>query len=304
MTLGRDLAFSNTHINELALNGLSTLFREPLVVIRSTCCAVSITVNLNVRVVVDSILSKSANIYEVILRSDVGLVDVEEYRYRSGDEFLNSLARTSGTGFRLVLEQVLQTSILSVSLVQASVEGIDLSLRESLDSVNIGNAIPSRLAKVQSQTNFTIYILVVTTPDTGTTTVNTVDVALVAVPTSFNIEGEAVRQTELVQDTEAETHSIAILAHVTTYTTTSERNETPETIGVVATNHVAKVEENVLIGNPIFRSVRETMIGIAISCYVVTTSTENGTAPDTLYLCTETDSRCKPLTDGDRNARV
>ena len=303
MTLSRDLTFGNTHLNEFALNSLSTLFREPLVVVGSTCCTVSITVNLNVRVVVNSILSNSAYIYEVVLRSNVGLVDVEEYRYRSGDEFLNRLARSSRTWFRLVLQQVLEAGILGISLVQTSVERVDLSLRESLDSVNIGNAIPSGLAKVQGQTNFTIDILVVATPDTAaitsdTITIETVDIILVTVPTGFNVEGEAVRQTELVQQTEAETHSIAVGVHVAANTTTSERDDAPETVGVVTTNHVAQIEEHVLIGNPILCSVR------ILDAVISYTMSQNSTSPDTLYLCTETDSRSKPLTDGNRYARV
>ena len=124
LTYGRNLIAANTHLNQLIGNHLSTLVREVLVTVNRTCCAISITHNVDVGVVLLSILSNRLNVNKILLRSNVGLVDVEEYRYRRGYEFLNSLRLSR----LLVSQHVLQTSVFRSSIVQLSVKSVHLSL--------------------------------------------------------------------------------------------------------------------------------------------------------------------------------
>ena len=74
-----DVVAVDTHLNELVSNGVSTLLRELLVVLSRTSLAVSVTSNNDLRVVLLSNLSQLRNVLEVLLRSNLSLVDVEEY---------------------------------------------------------------------------------------------------------------------------------------------------------------------------------------------------------------------------------
>ena len=123
MTLCGDLAAVNTHLHELVGNCVGAALREALVDRSVTCSAVSITIDLQLGTVLLGILSQSLDVHEILLRSDVGLVDVEEHRDRSVNKLLHSLVIIG-----LVSEQVLQTSVLSVSVVELSVKSVDLAL--------------------------------------------------------------------------------------------------------------------------------------------------------------------------------
>ena len=159
---GRDVVAAYTHLNKFLCHCVGTAFRQSLVDSGSTRSAVGITGNEQLRIVVLSIVGQGANVYEILLRSNLGLVDVEEYRYRSGNIFLDAL-----TGVLLVGQHVLQASVLCVGVVELLLQGIDLALRESLDSVNIGNLVPCSLAKVKVQTQLSIEHVVVRVPATG-----------------------------------------------------------------------------------------------------------------------------------------
>ena len=74
-----DVVAVDTHLNELVSNGLSALLRELLVVLSRTSLAVSVTSNNDLSVVILSNLSQLSNVLQILLRSNLRLVDVEEY---------------------------------------------------------------------------------------------------------------------------------------------------------------------------------------------------------------------------------
>lgn len=86
-----NLAVLNAHLDEFVGNRVGTTLRKLLVVSRSTCRAVSITCNEEAVVVVLCILCKSLYVYEILLRSDGRLVDVEEDGNRCVDQLLDRL---------------------------------------------------------------------------------------------------------------------------------------------------------------------------------------------------------------------
>ena len=74
-----DVVAVNTHLNQLVSNDLSTLLRQLLVVSSRTSLAISVTSNNDLRVVLLSGLNQVRNILQILLRSNLRLVDVEEY---------------------------------------------------------------------------------------------------------------------------------------------------------------------------------------------------------------------------------
>ena len=74
-----DVVAVDTHLNQLVSNGVSTLLRQLLVVLSRTRLAVSVTSNNDLRVVLLSDLSQIINVLQILLRSNLRLVDVEEY---------------------------------------------------------------------------------------------------------------------------------------------------------------------------------------------------------------------------------
>ena len=152
IALSRNLSAVNAHLNELVSHLLGTALRQPLVVIGSTCCAVSVTINEEVVVVLNSVLGQSANVNQILLRSNLGLVKVEEYRNRSGNEFLHRL--THGVvRLRNVSKLVLQVSNLVVSIAELSIESVELRLVQVLESLHIGHLVPTNTTNVEGQTN-------------------------------------------------------------------------------------------------------------------------------------------------------
>ena len=285
ITLGSDVAAVDTHLLKFTGNSLGTLFRQPLVVCGLTRSTISITVNEELGVVLLCILSKSLYVYEVLLRSDVGLVEVEEYRDRSLNEFLNSCGSFS---LGLVGKHVAETIVLCISIVELVAETIDFVLILSLQSVNIRNLVPSSLAKVEDQTYLSIEVVVVTIPTTVCTSYKlvTIDVTLKAVPTTFKIDVEKLAHLPCRLDTCTEVHGIEVVSHGTANATTNERNYIPHTILVVTHEQVAQVEHDVLVENPVL----VTIAGIVIVGYSLT--------PNTLHLGTKTETGSEPLTDG------
>ena len=200
---GCDLLGLHTHVDQLVLYTLSTLVRKPHVVLRSTSSAVSITSNEDATVVLDSELSKSLHVYEVLQHSNLGLVQVEEHRDRSSDEVFYTLSNDGLHGLRSRL--VAQTLDFSVCISKLCVQSVELCLAELLDSINIGNGIPIGLTKAVGQTNLSgepviVVLLVVATPYiTFTLEVITTDVVV-----QVEVEFELVAQSPRVLDTSAE----------------------------------------------------------------------------------------------------
>ncbi len=128
---GLDLIAAYTHLNELVSNGLSTLLRQLLVQLSATSLAISITSDNNLSVVILGNLSEIRNVLQILLRGNLRLTNVEEYRYGSCDNLglSNNLGlRILSGGLGLVSQQVLQASVLSLSVRQLSVQSVDLTL--------------------------------------------------------------------------------------------------------------------------------------------------------------------------------
>ena len=87
--------------------------------------------------------------------------------------------------------------------------------------------------------------------------VHTVDVGLDTVPAQFEVQEHLAAEAEFIEQTNAEVHAIAVVSHRTTEASTCEGDEVPYTVGVVAQQHVAHIEEGVLIEEPVL--VEETM---------------------------------------------
>lgn len=258
-----------------------------LVVSRLTGSAISVTANQQFRVVVLSILGNSLYVYEILLRGDVGPVDVEEYRYRSCNKLLSC-------GSLLLSKQFLQTGILGISIVELSVEGVNLRLRESLDSVNIGSLVPRSLTKVEGQTYLSVEVVVVRIPATvASCVIEAINIVLQTVPTKFEVDSHFTAYIELVQDTSAKTHAVSVVAHRARNTGTEEWNKVPNTIRIVTIKHVAQVEQNLLVKSPVlvaYISAQGAWINLL--------------APDALKFGTETESRSEPLTNGKGNTGI
>ena len=205
-------------------------------------------------------------------------------------EFLNSRSL-----LWLFSQELLQASVLSVSVVELCVESVNLRLRKSLDSVYIRSLVPRSLAQVEGKTNFTIEVVVVRIPTTASTCHSSIAILVVLAdnPAKFNIDSDLLAYIELVEKTSAETESIRVVAHRTAEATTKERNEVPNALRVVAIDKVAEVEQNLLLSYPI-------LVTYVLTCGSVV----NLLAPDTLYLSTETDAGSEPLTYSNSNTGV
>ena len=129
------------------------------------------------------------------------------------------------------------------------------------------------------------------------------------VPTQFHIEVDSLAQTELVEQTYAQVHGISVVIHVAGDTTTKERNEIPNAVGVVAANHVGEVQKHILAQGPVTHEFTKTegrlssLTTIQITLEIVIVGTYL-LAPDTLQFGTETDARSEPLTDGHGSTNV
>ena len=89
-------------------------------------------------------------------------------------------------------------------------------------------------------------------------------------------------QAECIEDTCREVHCVAVVVACTADTCTYERNEVPNACLVVTIDHVAKVEENVLVECPVV--------------VVVLVLVDYCAAPNARELSAKTKTRCEPLT--------
>ena len=78
-------------------------------------------------------------------------------------------------------------------------------------------------------------------------------------------------------------HCIAVSAAVTVDTSTYEGNEVPNAVRIITIEHVAEIEENVLVKSP-------SMVRVLVLVYY-------SAAPNARELGTKTETRCEPLTD-------
>ena len=125
---------------------------------------------------------------------------------------------------------------------------------------------------------------------------STIKVAFITVPTSFKIDTHSFAHLPRRLNTCTQSHSITISWHRTANTSTSKRNKIPNTILIVTAKEVAQIEHYLLLRNPILVAVIKLRSRITVSTDTL--------APDTLYLCTKTDTRCKPLTNSESCTRL
>ena len=85
--------------------------------------------------------------------------------------------------------------------------------------------------------------------------VASVSIAFQTIPTQLEVDAYLLAYAEGVQDTNAVVHSVCVVRHRTSYTSTSEGNEIPNTVRIVTTQHVAQVEQHVLVQCPVLVTV-------------------------------------------------
>ena len=302
LSLAGDLVAVNTHLNEFANYTSCTTFRETLVDFGSTGSAVSITCNVHTTVVVLCELSQSFYVNEIFELSDFSLVDVEEYRYRSSNEFFNRLVNS----FRLFSQHSSQTIVFVVGITELTVNGIETILPVSVDRINIGNFVPSSFTKVDGQTKFCINIVVVRIPATvSIVIIATVNVTFQAVPTCFNVNCEVLVDAELSLQTCTEIHSVEVVGHTATEACTYERNEVENTVFIVTTEHVAEVEHCMTVQDPIFVAyVLSQNIFNILDVFQANGIGANALTPNTLSLQTKTEAGSEPFTNGNSDTGI
>ena len=116
-----------------------------------TSCAISITSYEHTSTLILSNVNKVLNIDQVALvrRTTCGLVKIEVNSYRNSNELLNGLRSLSRL---LISQEVLQTVVLCICVIELSTECCNLRLRESLDSINIWHLLPCSLTEIEGQT--------------------------------------------------------------------------------------------------------------------------------------------------------
>ena len=123
--------------------------------------------------------------------------------------------------------------------------------------------------------------------------VTTIDVTLKTIPAEFSMDTYVLVDQEQSLDTCTEVHSIEVVSHGTTHTTTDERDDVNGTSLLVTKDQVAQVEHCMTVQNPIL-----------VTNALLTWYTFNSLTPDTLSFQTETETRSKPLTNGDSYAWI
>ena len=99
--------------------------------------------------------------------------------------------------------------------------------------------------------------------------------------TKFEVSSQLLAQTEGIQDTSVYQECVSLSVEVTSNTSTQIGDEVPDTVLVVATEHIAQVEQNVLVNS-------EILVNITI---------ESLTHPNTGSLSTKSETWSKPLTN-------
>ena len=314
-----DLACRNAELDELISNHVSTTLRESLVDFRSTSVRVGRTSNDNLVAISLSYVSNSLEVHNVLLRLDLCRVLVEEYRSSSRTDHAGWRCWRSWSVLKLLdslleaSDLSLQTSVLLTELVEFSLELIDTSLLSSEESVNLClrvSLVPVSLAKVDTYTEFsgedTVVLSRVSsswsslTPLTSSKCVSSPSVSEIEVDVS------ALAKLPSVLDTSAESWSVLTDVECTEETSTSKRNEVPNTVLVVTTDDVAEVDQSVSRNSTVATAVlsRHPLEGLVtiVEWYstvlvVLVIRVDQTILP--LYLSTESDLRREPLTNSE-----
>ena len=84
----------------------------------------------------------------------------------------------------------------------------------SVDSVYIRSLLPCSLAEVESETEFSIELVVVVLPDAAATQVcgrNAIVIVLIAIVAQLEVDSHLLGNLELIQDTETPTHCVCVV---------------------------------------------------------------------------------------------
>jgi pyruvate/oxaloacetate carboxyltransferase len=128
----------------------------------------------------------------------------------------------------------------------------------------------------------------VTTPSI----LHTFEIITAEVVTEVEVDSNALRHAEGIQDTSTTYELISVVRAVTSYTNTEVRNEVPNTSGVVTAKKVAQVEQSLLLQIPVLNLVS------------VSVSGDNTLTVHSIELGAETDTGSEPLTDSYRETKT
>ena len=120
------------------------------------------------------------------------------------------------------------------------------------------------------------------------------------------VQLQAVGQLPSVQQTDRTGELPSVVCAVTNATYTSIRNQVPNAIGVVTSDHVANVQQHLLLQVEVFDTIavaltHETILvrsldAEALDACILAILTENTLTPEARQLCTHTDAGSEPLT--------
>ena len=108
----------------------------------------------------------------------------------------------------------------------------------------------------------------------------------------IEVDSPLVIDLELIQETNTSNRRIAVSAHVTVQTNTYVRDAIPNTCLIVTAEHIAEVEQNLLVQSPV------------LVCICLLVLRKNSAAPCTIELSTETKTWCEPLTYCYRETKI
>ena len=125
------------------------------------------------------------------------------------------------------------------------------------------------------------------------------EVLVVVHVANFQVQRNNLAQTEGVQDTCAQnsTITLGVLAECVVYTSTQIGDEVPNTSLVVTADHVAQVEQHLLVNSQIERSTLHRNL-------VKVDGLESLTLPTEVSLGTQTETGSEPLTNSNREAQA
>ena len=236
------------------------------------------------------------HIFQILTRDDLPAVQIEEHRSGSGNDLLDRNGLGLGRTVVSLGQQVLQACILSLLISELGIDSVNLTLRQSLEGVDIGSLVPCALTQVVGYTNLKIEVTV------GRTNRGAIDIMICCsgcsdivirdVHAEFNIKQQLVGELQGVEQTDAVDMGIIVGRAVTHDTSSKIGNQVVATILIIATEQIGQVEEHLLLGIPILERV-----GLSIL-------RDDVTSPDAIDLRAESNTRCEPFAHSQRQAKI
>ena len=284
-----DIVAVYAHLDEFGGNGFGASLAEALVDGSRTRLAVGITRYDNLAAGGLGCFGYFLDVYEILAAGNLRAVEVEEYAGRSADGVGNGLRFNNLLGL-LVGEHVAETSILVLSILQRSVQRVELFLIHGDESIYVGSLFPRALAEVEGQAEVGTYQLVPMAERAFL--VVAIVVVGTAVVTAFECCGKDVeedadvlRHAEVVEKTEVVAEVVGFVVQVVEESETYVGNEVPYALLVVAAEDIGEVEQHVFVDVEVLERV---VVGRSVDL----------THPMSLILRAKTEAGAEPLTDG------